>query len=104
MTARSDRPVALITLASGYVGPALARRMAASGFDLVLHMPSGSGTLVDGESAADDLRAAIEELGSTVEVVTAPIGEHELHVSLRNPDHTSAGVDVSVPVVIRPSG
>ena len=70
MTARSDRPVALITLASGYVGPALARRMAASGFDLVLHIPSGSGTMVDGESAGDDLRAAIEELGSTVEVVT----------------------------------
>jgi len=52
----------------------------------------------------DDITSYLVVESTTVEVVTAPIGEHELHVSLRNPDHTSAGVDVSVPVVIRPSG
>ena len=41
----SDVPVALITLASGYVGPPLARLLARSGHRLVLHAP-GSG-LVD---------------------------------------------------------
>ncbi|MGK0479056.1 MAG: short-subunit dehydrogenase, partial [Ilumatobacter sp.] len=30
------RPVALLTMATGYVGPALARTMADRGFDLVL--------------------------------------------------------------------
>jgi NAD(P)-dependent dehydrogenase (short-subunit alcohol dehydrogenase family) len=70
MTARSDRPVALITLATGYVGPALARRMAVSGFDLVLHVPSGGGTMVSGETTVDELRTALDGLGSTVEIVT----------------------------------
>jgi 3-oxoacyl-[acyl-carrier protein] reductase len=70
MTARSDRPVALITLATGYVGPALARRMAVSGFDLVLHVPSGGGTMVSGETTVDELRTALDGLGPTVEIVT----------------------------------
>ncbi|MGD9705454.1 MAG: SDR family NAD(P)-dependent oxidoreductase [Acidimicrobiia bacterium] len=70
MTDRSDRPVALITLATGYVGPSLARRMAASGFDLVLHVPSSTGTMVDEESSGEQLRADLEELGSAVELVT----------------------------------
>lgn len=59
MTTRSDRPVALITLATGYVGPALARRMAESGFDLVLHIPEGDGTMVAGEMTGEELRAQI---------------------------------------------
>jgi NAD(P)-dependent dehydrogenase (short-subunit alcohol dehydrogenase family) len=69
MTDRSDRPVALITLATGYVGPALARRMVASGFDLVLHVPSGTATMADGELGAAELEAELRGLGARVEVV-----------------------------------
>lgn len=44
--------------------------MAASGFDLVLHVPSGGATLVDGESSGPELRTEVEGLGSKVELVT----------------------------------
>src|SRR5687768_10806020 len=37
----SDAPVALITLAGEYVGPALARTLARSGHRLALHAPGG---------------------------------------------------------------
>jgi 3-oxoacyl-[acyl-carrier protein] reductase len=58
----SERPVTLITLAGDYVGPALARRMARSGHDLVLHLPGASGDpLSAGDSPAAGL---IEELGA----------------------------------------
>ena len=40
-----DRPVALISFAGSYVGPALARLLARSGHRLVLHQPSE--TLID---------------------------------------------------------
>lgn len=76
MTARSDRPVALITLATGYVGPALARRMAESGFDLVLHTPGGGeAMMVAGESSGDELRARIlaEHPTTEVELVTGDL-------------------------------
>lgn len=54
----TERRVALVAGAGFYVGPALARRLAASGHDLVLGDP--------GEELADELRAA----GAEVEVVT----------------------------------
>ena len=57
----TDRPVALITMAGGYVGPALARRMAQSGFDLALHhagdRKAGLGSDTDGVTLAADLEA-----------------------------------------------
>lgn len=62
----SERPVALITMAGGYVGPALARLLATGGFDLVLHVDGRSGTLDDG--GAVDV-AALEALGAAVEVI-----------------------------------
>ncbi len=40
----ASRPVALITMATGYVGPALARTMAERGYDLVLQGAAGDGT------------------------------------------------------------
>lgn len=69
----TDRPVALITLASGYVGPPLARLLAGSGHDLVLHVPgSGPSTLVDadGQTSFDQLVGELSGLGSQVEVVS----------------------------------
>jgi 3-oxoacyl-[acyl-carrier protein] reductase len=52
------RPVALVANADFYVGPALSRRLAARGFDLVLGDPPA------------DLVAELEAAGTTVEAVT----------------------------------
>jgi 3-oxoacyl-[acyl-carrier protein] reductase len=64
----SDRRVALITLAGSYVGPALARRLASSEHDFVLHLPAADGRLMSGGDAPD-LVAELEATGSSVEVV-----------------------------------
>ena len=61
----TDTPVALITQCADYVGPALARLMAASGHRLVLHQPrpelvdelTGSGAEVEVVSKADLMTA-----------------------------------------------
>ena len=50
----SSRPVALITMATGYVGPALARTMADRGYDLVLQGAAGDGSMVGVEQSFDD--------------------------------------------------
>ena len=70
MTA-ATRPVALITQASGYVGPALARLLARSGHDLVLHMPGqAQSTLAAGEGEGPSLVDELTALGATVATVT----------------------------------
>ena len=66
----SARPVALITLATGYVGPPLATLLAGSGFDLVLQVPSGERTTMVGNDDASGLRADLEAGGATVEIVS----------------------------------
>jgi len=66
----SARPVALITLATGYVGPPLATLLAGSGFDLVLQVPSGERTTMVGDDDASGLRADLESEGATVEIVS----------------------------------
>ena len=70
MSAATSRPVALITMATGYVGPELARTMAARGFDLVLHGTAGDGTMVGVEESFDDQVPALEAMGAAVEIVT----------------------------------
>lgn len=84
----NERPVALITLASGYVGPPLARLLASSGHDLVLHLPGhDSSTMVSGGETApllDELTA----LGATVETVS--------DVDLRTPEGNQAAVDAAI--------
>ncbi len=52
-----DRPVAVVAGAGFYVGPALSRRLAAAGFDLVLGDPT------------DELVAELEAAGAAVEAV-----------------------------------
>lgn len=68
----TTRPVALITMATGYVGPALARKMAGLGFDLVLQgvAAGDAGTMVGIEAPFDDLVPELEAMGATVETVT----------------------------------
>ncbi|MFK8025662.1 MAG: SDR family NAD(P)-dependent oxidoreductase [Ilumatobacter sp.] len=65
------RPVALLTMATGYVGPALARTMADRGFDLVLHGADQNGSVVDSieESFADQV-PDLEARGAAVHTVT----------------------------------
>lgn len=71
-----QRPVALITMATSYVGPALARKLASQGFDLVLHGSAGdsSDTSTDSSHAADvafdDLVPELQDLGAGVLTVT----------------------------------
>jgi len=69
-TADSARPVALITMATGYVGPALARALATSGFDLVLHGPDDDGPTFGTEESFEVQLPVLDELGAAVEVVT----------------------------------
>ena len=38
--------------------------------------------------------------GNVAEITIAPDGEQEMHVSLRNPDHSEAGVETSTSIVI----
>ncbi|WP_420451222.1 SDR family NAD(P)-dependent oxidoreductase [Ilumatobacter sp.] len=66
----SSRPVALITNATGYVGPALGRTLAERGFDLVLHGADSSGSMVGVEESFEDQARALDRHGATVETVT----------------------------------
>ena len=56
-------------MATGYVGPALARTMAERGFDLVLHGVAGDGSMVGVEESFDAQLPALDALGATVETV-----------------------------------
>ncbi len=65
-----SRPVALLTMATGYVGPALARTLATRGYDLVLHGFTGEGSMVGVEAPFATLVPELEGLGAAVETVT----------------------------------
>jgi NAD(P)-dependent dehydrogenase (short-subunit alcohol dehydrogenase family) len=65
-----SRPLALLTMATGYVGPALARTMAERGYDLVLHGFSDDDSMVGVETPFATLVPELEGLGATVETVT----------------------------------
>lgn len=66
----SQRPVALLTMASGYVGPALARTLATRGYDLVLQGTDGDGSMVGVEVPFAEQVPALEQLGASVHTVT----------------------------------
>jgi NAD(P)-dependent dehydrogenase (short-subunit alcohol dehydrogenase family) len=65
-----QRPVALITMATGYVGPALARSLATRGYDLVLHGAAGDETMVGVEAPLAAQMHELEAIGATVHTVT----------------------------------
>lgn len=48
----------------------------------------------------DDSEAYQVVEGDIAEITIAPPGEQEMHVSLRNPDHSDAGFETSIPIVI----
>jgi 3-oxoacyl-[acyl-carrier protein] reductase len=66
----SERPVAVITMATGYVGPALAATLATRGFDLVLQGADGDGSMVGVEMPFADQVPALEARGAAVHLVT----------------------------------
>lgn len=66
----TTRPVALITMATGYVGPALARTLADRGFDLVLQGVADSDSMVGVEVSFVDQVSDLEGRGAQVETVT----------------------------------
>ncbi|MDB5446481.1 MAG: hypothetical protein JWQ97_1798 [Phenylobacterium sp.] len=76
----TERRVALIQRADTYVGPALARRLAASGHDFVLHRPR------------DGLVEAVARLGAAVEVVR----EAEIPRAGAGSDATAEGMQALV--------
>ena len=57
-------------MASGYVGPALARSLATRGYDLVLQGTDGDDTMVGVEVPFTDQVPALEALGARVHTVT----------------------------------
>lgn len=65
----TPRPVALLTMATGYVGPTLARTMAERGFDLVLHGAPDDGRMGSPEAPFTSFVPELEALGATVETV-----------------------------------
>jgi 3-oxoacyl-[acyl-carrier protein] reductase len=64
-----ERPVALITMSTGYVGPSLARRLARGGFDLVLHAPAARATGLGAGSPIEGLVAELDALGARAATV-----------------------------------
>jgi len=75
-------------------------------FEVTLEASVPLGSPADGLHHAhiwfgDDFAAYLVVESTTVEVATAPIGAYEMHVSLRNPDHSATGVEASVPIVVR---
>jgi NAD(P)-dependent dehydrogenase (short-subunit alcohol dehydrogenase family) len=66
----NQRPVALITMATGYVGPALARTMADRGFDLVLQGTADAESMVGIEEPFADQVADLETRGAAVHTIT----------------------------------
>ena len=75
-------------MATGYVGPALARTMAARGFDLVLQGMPDSASMVGVEESFADQTPALEALGASVETVT--------DADLRTPAGNQRCVDVAL--------
>lgn len=67
---RTARPAALITMATGYVGPALARTLATRGYDLMLHGFDSTGSMVGVETPFSELVPELASLGAAVETVT----------------------------------
>jgi len=77
----TDRRVALLHRGGSYANPCIARRLARSGFDLVVHAPR------------DGMVGELEELGAAVEV----IGEDELPIDQRpGSDGTPEGAQLLV--------
>jgi NAD(P)-dependent dehydrogenase (short-subunit alcohol dehydrogenase family) len=64
------RPSALVTMATGYVGPALARNLASKGFNLVLQGMPESNNMVGTEVPFGELVPELESLGAAVHTVT----------------------------------
>ena len=70
MTSDPSRPVALLTMATGYVGPALARTLAEAGFDLALHGTPGDRSVPGVETPFDELVDELGDRGAEVETIT----------------------------------
>ncbi|QFR32893.1 SDR family oxidoreductase [Ancylobacter sp. TS-1] len=66
--APNRRPVALVTGGAVRIGRAIARRLAAEGYDIVLHVRRAG-------PAADEARAELEAAGARVAVVTAELSD-----------------------------
>jgi len=49
---------------------------------------------------SDELESYLVVEHNVVQINYAPDGAHQMHVSLRNADHSSAGVEISMPLTI----
>ena len=99
-TACGDDPVATVEITSPTAGQVMSLPFEIRLESSVPLGPAGGDLHHAHVWFGDDLNSYAVVEGEVGEITSAPDGEQEMHVSLRNPDHSDAGVETSITLVI----